>query len=466
MWNAKGKGKGKDKGKRPQENYNKIKLQNKAREIIGSKPEGICGGHLSQQLNAAEGDAVWAVFANHQKDGPALQRGWLQSLMRGVSDVQSEKTGGGRDFMYYLKAGAGGYGPSSFAPYVGAAASMPQMLAAAAMAQRFSASTPATQMTAKDFMGQWKDSLGNVITASVSGKPKDTGFMVVLAQPPRKDIVFSVYPVHVGNGWSSWRCGNSVMDLNTSNSEQLTWATMDGRYSMWWREAANTTAAVVRVDPKKDVAQSWDAVHTSQKLEENARVPREAFVNSCKETIGTLPDSHKEAFEAYANSLFDTGTALMLPAQKTDLGKHCFGYATLLVPEFYGEEPKDGLGLATSDKPTDSFATLRAELDADWEKVEKNSDGRVTKDVFTNYFMEKNKDKLVPESAENYRKFLEQDFKSSTSMMLPSVKDTLGGHCFRYGGLMAGEFYFDAAKDAATGCGCSAPVADVLGVTK
>ena len=29
---------------------------------------------------------------------------------------------------------------------------------------------------------------------------------------------------------------------------------------------------------------------------------------------------------------------------------------------------------------------------------------------------------------------------------------------------MAGEFYFAAAKDAADGCGCSTPVADVLGL--
>merc|ERR1712066_775357 len=80
--------------------------------------------------------------------------------------------------------------------------------------------------------------------------------------------------------------------------------------------------------------------------------------------------------------------------------------------------------------------------------------------------MGKHAEKLVPETAKFYEAFLEKNFQSALSMMLPQKKSTLGGHCFRYAGLMAGEFYFDAAKDAATGCGCSAPVADVLSITK
>jgi len=200
----------------------------------------------------------------------------------------------------------------------------------------------------------------------------------------------------------------------------------------------------------------------------NARVPRDVFVVNCKKVAGPVPESHKHAFDQFVNSLFDTGTALMLPAQKSDLGKHCFGYATLMVPEFYGEKPNDALSLAApaSTRPDDGIADVRIALDEDWANVEKNEDGRVTSEAFVNHFMGKFKDRLVDGSAPQYRQFLETNFKSSCNMMLPEEKDSLGGHCFRYGALMAGEFYFDAAKDAATGCGCSAPVADVLGINK
>merc|ERR1712187_225148 len=146
-------------------------------------------------------------------------------------------------------------------------------------------------------------------------------------------------------------------------------------------------------------------------------------------------------------------------------GKHCFGYATLLVPEFYCEKPKDSLKFAGSERPSDGLAEVRTELDNDWLNVSKDRDGRVTAAAFVDHFMEKHKDKLVPGSASEYKKFLEVNFKSSTNMMLPAQKDTLGGHCFRYGALMAGEFYFDQAEEAATGCGCNGPVADVLGIT-
>merc|ERR1719277_2349183 len=133
----------------------------------------------------------------------------------------------------------------------------------------------------------------------------------------------------------------------------------------------------------------------------------------------------------------------MFPSQKNDLGKHCFGYATLLVPEFYCEKPKDSLKLAGEDRPADGLAGIRAGLDEDWTQVRKTPDGRVSMDAFIDHFMEKYKDKLVPGSDKEYKKFLEVNFKSSTNMMLPKQKDTLGGHCFRYGALMAGEFYFD-----------------------
>jgi len=62
--------------------------------------------------------------------------------------------------------------------------------------------------------------------------------------------------------------------------------------------------------------------------------------------------------------------------------------------------------------------------------------------------------------------FLEYNFKSALEMMLPVPKTSLGGHCFRYADIVAGEFYFDAANDAIKGCGCNRPVTDVLNLAK
>mmetsp|Transcript_113945 Transcript_113945/g.207283 ORF Transcript_113945/g.207283 Transcript_113945/m.207283 type:complete len:229 (-) Transcript_113945:43-729(-) len=216
--------------------------------------------------------------------------------------------------------------------------------------------------------------------------------------------------------------------------------------------------------PKMTVVSQWAVAHAG-KSDTGSRVPREDFLDACYDFV-EVPEAKEDAFEQYTNALFDTGTALMLPAQKTDLGKHCFGYMTLLAPEFYGDKPQDNLALAASVKPLDDFSEVRDDLDNDWEKVPKDSSGRVTEDAFVNYFVTKHSAKLVPQTVYVYMQFLKQNFKSCLAMMLPEAKSTLGGHCFRYGALIAGEFYFDAAKDAFTGCGCQSPVADVLDITK
>ena len=112
------------------------------------------------------------------------------------------------------------------------------------------------------------------------------------------------------------------------------------------------------------------------------------------------------------------------------------------------------------------MASVRADLDADWEKVAKDKNGRVAQTQFREHFTKKHKDLLVPETKKHYQAFLDLNFQSALAMMLPEKKATLGGHCFRYAALMAGEFYFDAAKVAEAGCGCSGSVADVLQITK
>jgi len=218
------------------------------------------------------------------------------------------------------------------------------------------------------------------------------------------------------------------------------------------------------IDAWAEVAQGWEAVH-GVLPEPSSRVPRQVFVDYCMNFCPTDPNL-QESFVTYVNALFDTGTALMLPAQKEDLGKHCFGYASLLAGEYYGPQPQDRLCLNQQEKPNDIYAEIRANLDEDWALVEKDEAGRVNINAFINVFFSKFNDLLIQETAPYYQQFLEQVFNTSLTMMLPAQKDTLGGHCFRYGALLAGEFYFDAAKDAVAGCGCQSPVLDVLGITQ
>lgn len=158
-------------------------------------------------------------------------------------------------------------------------------------------------------------------------------------------------------------------------------------------------------------------------------------------------DEKRIGFEKYANSLFDTGLAMMLPAPKTDLGKHCFGYASLLAPEFYGDKPKDTLALVADKRPLDELSDIRVELDEDWTQVPKDSENRVAQQDFVDYFINKHGSKLTG-GRKDYERFLKQIFKSALAMMLPEEKSTLGGHCFRYGALMAGEFYFGSKPGA------------------
>lgn len=202
---------------------------------------------------------------------------------------------------------------------------------------------------------------------------------------------------------------------------------------------------------KKLVQECWEAVHSEfmgTGADPKARVHQEAFVKWCM-SQAPQDTEKREAFQQYANILFDTGAAMMGPSRRTDLGKHCFGYASLLASEFYGEKPLDCLGLAKSERPDDELFLLRAELDQDWERVRKDEIGLVTRAAFKDYFLEKYIEKLIPESRQYFMTFLDQDFSVCASMMLPERNSTIGGHQFRYGALLAGEFHFEAAIDAA-----------------
>merc|ERR1711924_295998 len=106
--------------------------------------------------------------------------------------------------------------------------------------------------------------------------------------------------------------------------------------------------------------------------EPSARVPLDAFLGYC---LSSVPDACKTIeYESYLNYIFTTALSLMLPNQKTDLGKHCFGYATILANEFYFDgQPADGLSLKADSKPQDRLAVVRQEMDMDWAAVEKDA---------------------------------------------------------------------------------------------
>merc|ERR1719456_863366 len=153
---------------------------------------------------------------------------------------------------------------------------------------------------------------------------------------------------------------------------------------------------------KKLVQECWDCVHSEfmgSGADPKARVHQEAFVKWCMSQAPKDPEK-REAFQQYANILFDTGAAMMGPSRRTDLGKHCFGYASILATEFYGDadQPQDILGLARLERPDDELFLLRAEIDQDWDRVRKDAEGLVSRSAFKDYFLDKYAKELIPES--------------------------------------------------------------------
>jgi len=212
-------------------------------------------------------------------------------------------------------------------------------------------------------------------------------------------------------------------------------------------------------EPKREVMGHWTAVHEAMADDTlTVPVPRHVFVQYCKSCV--YPDLVRSpscapvpetvgAFEVYVDSLVDAVLGLTLPSVRVELGKHAFSYAVLLAGEFYGSaqhKGEDRLSLAALRRPTDEFGRLRDTLDADWSMVQKDPSGRADLVSFVSHFTWKHSS-LLNATSQSYREFLERTFKACLAMMLPVRRQTLGGHPFRYGALLAGEFHFPSVED-------------------
>lgn len=165
----------------------------------------------------------------------------------------------------------------------GVAQPPPMSVSAAQFNAQWAAAVPAASMRPADFLGDWKDSLGNAV--SVLKDTKDAQFKVVLKQPPRKDVTLYMFLTSLGGGYTSWCCGNSYMQLESSTSMQLCWFTADGRMSIWIRAPA--TNAVNTSGPQIGKAPSTKAPEAAEPQTEKAG-PESATTADVKEAEAPL----------------------------------------------------------------------------------------------------------------------------------------------------------------------------------
>jgi len=175
-------------------------------------------------------------------------------------------------------------------------------------------------------------------------------------------------------------------------------------------------------EPKKQ--SDWSRVKKDGK---SGRVTRDAFHHyfEAKYRHQLSSKAEAEAYRTYINTLFNAATAMMLPAKKDTVGKHCFGAVAPMAGEFY-------FGRKAPSKV----------LLEDWPNLDKDDEGRVTLATFKEHFMLKFRSLLTPALEQSYDKYLNSVFEAALSMMLPAKKSTVGQHCYKYASELADEFYF------------------------
>jgi len=185
--------------------------------------------------------------------------------------------------------------------------------------------------------------------------------------------------------------------------------------------------------------------------------------------MGLLSQTGVPNYIIYLKSVFETAFSLLMFADDdipenyddmaSTLEEHGFKYAGALAGEYYfgGNSGADRLNLS------DVVVLSDAWHDAD--KVQIKGKNRVTPESFEQVYLSRfeyqvqavtratvDSERVYLSKVEPaYKQFLAKTFDTSFKMMLavPDLaskmyngKGTLGEHCFRYAGLMAGEFYF------------------------
>lgn len=210
----------------------------------------------------------------------------------------------------------------------------------------------------------------------------------------------------------------------------------------------------VELDVQVPTNHDWDLV--SKVPIGDGRVTPDAFKEYYVSKFlkeGVLVEDGVPGYEAFLDSVFDAafGMALLRPQLAVDyhgkptLGVHSFKYASVMAGEYYfgGHDGQDRLRLSEVQTLTDDWKSAP--------KVEVGGQNRVTEEGFAHVYKTRFARLLTENTMPAYEEFLGLVFSASFDMMLakPDLDSkrfegagTLGGHCFRYAGLMARKFYF------------------------
>mmetsp|Transcript_23372 Transcript_23372/g.43960 ORF Transcript_23372/g.43960 Transcript_23372/m.43960 type:complete len:181 (+) Transcript_23372:53-595(+) len=125
------------------------------------------------------------------------------------------------------------------------------------------------EFTAKDFIGEWADSLGHHVSVSCVDEKSGT-LKACLSKSKKPDIHLSLKPVI---GWSVWQCGNAFLDPATSTAEKLCWLSEGGRVSVWVKLDKHGESTDDAEGSEKDLQSGtgdWSRTATSQCSKEDS----------------------------------------------------------------------------------------------------------------------------------------------------------------------------------------------------
>jgi len=177
-------------------------------------------------------------------------------------------------------------------------------------------------------------------------------------------------------------------------------------------------------------------------MDDKGRVTHDAFVEYFKEahkTELTETPTSQAHYNKYLEHLWTLSLSMNNSPSEDTLGPRHFKYAAIEAGSFYFNGHS-----APSMPPAFSETRDMAMADRDWQKVDKDSEGRVTRVRFTKFFEKKHRHQA--NRKEEYHKFIDALFELALEMMLPASESemgffTLGKHCFKSAAVMAEQYY-------------------------